>query len=356
MIKQTIWKGLKMKLATIKNGTRDGQLVVVSNDLQKYVTVNEIAPTLQQALDNWAKVEAELKKVADQLNAGLLQDALAFDQADVAAPLPRAYQWCDGSAYLSHAELVRKARGAEMPEVLYREPLLYQGGSDVLIGARDDILLADDSWGLDIEAEIGVITDDVPMGTTVEEAEKHIKLVVLINDVSLRNVMKPELQKGFGFYQSKPATAFSPVVVTPEALGDAWKGSHLALPVSSYINGKHLGSPDSGVDLNFNFCQIIAHAAKTRDLAAGTIIGSGTVSNRNHQEVGSSCLQETRMLEIIATGEAKTPFLTYNDTLKIEIINQAGENVFGSIEQKVIEFKNYTRSTSDNGSSANAVA
>lgn len=344
-----------MKLATIKNGTRDGQLVVVSNDLQKYVTVNKIIPTLQQALDNWENTEEKLKNIAEQLNAGLIQDALDFNQVDVAAPLPRAYQWCDGSAYLSHAELVRKARGAEMPEVLYREPLLYQGGSDVLIGAKDDILLADDSWGLDIEAEIGVITDDVPMGTTVEEAEKHIKFVVLINDVSLRNVMKPELLKGFGFYQSKPATAFSPVVVTPDALGDTWKGSHLALPVSSYINGEHLGSPNSGIDLNFNFCQIIAHAAKTRDLAAGTIIGSGTVSNRNYQEVGSSCLQETRMLEIISTGEAQTPFLTYNDTLKIEIINDAGENVFGSIEQKVVEFKDYQKSTLKNESSANAV-
>lgn len=330
-----------MKLATIKNATRDGQLVVVSNDLQRYVEVSHIAKTMQAALDQWTELEPQLEAIAAQLNQGEIsgQD---FSQAAVAAPLPRAYQWCDGSAYLSHAELVRKARGAEMPEVLYREPLLYQGGSDTLIGAKDDILLADDAWGLDLEAEIGVITDDVPMGTTVEEAAKHIKLVVLINDVSLRNVMKPELLKGFGFYQSKPATAFSPVVVTPKSLGDAWKGSHLALPVSSYVNGEHLGSPNSGVDLDFDFCKIIAHAAKTRDLAAGTIIGSGTVSNRDHS-VGSSCLQERRMLEILATGEAKTPFLTYGNTVKIEIINEAGENVFGTIDQKVVDFQDYQK-------------
>lgn len=332
-----------MKLATLKNHSRDGQLVVVSNDLQHYVVVGQIATTLQQALDDWKNIEPQLQHVAMQLNSGKIANASHFSEADCAAPLPRAYQWCDGSAYLSHAELVRKARGAEMPEVLYREPLLYQGGSDIFLGAKDDILLADDRWGLDLEAEIGVITDDVPMGTTVEEAEKHIKLVVLINDVSLRHVMKPELLKGFGFYQSKPATAFSPVVVTPDALGTAWKGSYLELPVSSYVNGEHLGSPNAGVDLNFNFCQIIAHAAKTRDLAAGTIIGSGTVSNRNHQQVGSSCLQETRMLEIIATGTATTPFLSYDDQVRIEVINAEGENVFGTIEQRVIQFENYQR-------------
>lgn len=325
-----------MKLATIDNGTRDGKLVVVSHNLQHYVIADDIAPTLQYALDHWSTLAPQLNALADQLNTGKIAPTGDFNDVTVSAPLPRAYQWCDGSAYLSHAELVRKARGAEMPEVLYREPLLYQGGSDILIGAKDDIVLGDYAWGLDLEAEIGVITDDVPMGTTVEEAAQHIKLVVLINDVSLRHVMKPELLKGFGFYQSKPATAFSPVAVTPESLGEAWKGSYLELPVSSYVNGEHLGSPNAGVDLNFNFSQIIAHAAKTRDLAAGTIIGSGTVSNRNHQEVGSSCLQETRMLEIIETGEAKTPFLNVDDQVKIEVIDAQGQNVFGSIEQKVV--------------------
>jgi fumarylacetoacetate (FAA) hydrolase len=260
-----------------------------------------------------------------------------FEVVQCTAPLPRAYQWCDGSAYLHHAELVRRARNAEMPKSLYSDPLMYQGGSDILLGARDDIPLVDDAWGLDLEAEIGVILDDVPMGTSAEDAAQYIRLVVLINDISLRNLIPSELAKQFGFFQSKPPTAFSPVVVTPDELGTAWNGRKLRLPVVSHVNQHELGHPNAGVDLDFDFTELIAHATKSRPLGAGTIIGSGTVSNRD-PATGSSCLQGRRMLEIIAQGKPQTPFLTFGDTIKIDVQDENGRTVFGAIEQRVVKY------------------
>ena len=327
-----------MKLASLKAGGRDGTLIVVSKDLGKAVKVPEIAATMQLALDDWERVEGRLRSVYESLNAGDVAGVLDLDHADLAAPLPRAYQWCDGSAYLSHAELVRKARGAEMPETLYSDPLIYQGGSDLMIGARDDIVLADEAWGIDLEAELAVITDDVPMGTTAEEAVEHIKLITILNDVSLRLLMPSELAKGFGFFQSKPSTAFAPVVVTPDELGEAWDGRKLSLPLVSHVNGELLGRPNAGVDLNFDFPTLIAHATKTRALGAGTIIGSGTVSNRD-RSVGSACLQERRMIEKIETGEFKTPFLSFGDVVRIEMMDESGTSIFGPIEQKVVKFE-----------------
>jgi fumarylacetoacetate (FAA) hydrolase len=327
-----------MKVASLKERGRDGTLVVVSRDLTKFVRVPKIASTLQHALDNWDHVEGKLREVYERLNSPEIPEAERFDPFQAAAPLPRAYHWCDGSAYLSHAELVRKARGADMPENLYHDPLLYQGGSDVLSGPHDPILAADDAWGIDLEAEIAVITDDVPMGVSAADAGAHIKLVMLVNDVSLRNVMRPELLKGFGFYQSKPATAFSPVAVTPDDLGPAWDGRKLALPVISYVNSELLGRPDAGNDLYFDFPTLIAHAATTRDLGAGTIVGSGTIANRD-RSVGSSCLAERRMLETIESGAAKTPFLTFGDTVRIEVLDAEGKSVFGAIEQTVVKYE-----------------
>ena len=323
-----------MKLTSLKAGGRDGTLIVVSGDLSRGVRVPEIAPTMQAALDAWDEVEPRLRDVYAALNDGQVKDVFPLDVAALAAPLPRAYQWCDGSAYLSHAELVRKARGAEMPESLYHDPLIYQGGSDTMQGPRDDIVVADPEWGIDLEAEIAVITDDVPMGVGADEAVGHIKLVTIINDVSLRLLMPTELAKGFGFFQSKPSTAFAPVVVTPDELGDAWNGRRLALPIVSHINGELLGQPNAGDDLDFDFATLIAHAAKTRALGAGTIVGSGTVSNRD-RSVGSSCLQERRMIEKIETGEITTPFLQYGDVVRIEMLDASGSSLFGAIEQRV---------------------
>ncbi|GAA0304760.1 fumarylacetoacetate hydrolase family protein [Sphingomonas oligophenolica] len=324
-----------MKLTSLKDGGRDGTLIVVSRDLSTAVQVANIAGTMQAALDAWSEVEAGLRSTYDMLNDGRLEDAFALDPAALAAPLPRAYQWCDGSAYLSHAELVRKARGAEMPESLYVDPLMYQGGSDTMQGPRDDIVLADPDWGLDLEAEIAVITDDVPLGTSVDQAVDHIKLITILNDVSLRLLMPAELAKGFGFFQSKPSTAFAPVFVTPDELGSAWNGRRLALPIMSHVNGELLGAPNAGDDLDFDFATLIAHATKTRSLGPGTIVGSGTVSNRNRL-AGSSCLQERRMIEKIETGEFKTPFLQYGDTVRIEMFDPQGRTIFGAIEQKVV--------------------
>ncbi|MBK1838828.1 fumarylacetoacetate hydrolase family protein [Azospirillum sp. YIM B02556] len=327
-----------MKLASLKAGGRDGTLVVVSKDLAKATKVPEIAATMQLALDRWSDVGERLRSVYDKLNGGEIADAFELNHADLAAPLPRAYQWCDGSAYLSHAELVRKARGAEMPESLYSDPLIYQGGSDQMIGPRDDIVLADEGWGIDLEAELAVITDDVPMGITAEEAVGHIKLVTILNDVSLRLLMPAELAKGFGFFQSKPSTAFAPVFVTPDELGDAWDGRKLSLPLVSHVNSELLGRPDAGVDLNFDFPTLVAHATKSRSLGAGTIIGSGTVSNRD-RSVGSSCLQERRMIEKIETGEIKTPFLKFGDVVRVEMMDKTGTSIFGPIEQKVVRYE-----------------
>jgi fumarylacetoacetate (FAA) hydrolase len=326
-----------MKLASLRSGGRDGTLVLVDRDLKRALPVPDIARTLQDALDNWDKVQPALQKASDALNAGTATGAIDFAGQDVAAPLPRAYQWCDGSAYLSHAELVRKARKAEMPQSLYSDPLVYQGGSDTMIGARDDIKVADEAWGIDLEAEIAIITSDVPMATKAANAGQYIKLVLLVNDVSLRNLIPSEIAKQFGFFQSKPPTAFSLVAVTPDELGDAWDGRKVSLPLISHVNGKLLGKPDGGVDLNFDFPQLIEHVTKTRPLGAGAIVGSGTVSNRD-PEAGSACLAERRMIEIIADGVAKTPFLAFGDTVRIEMLDKQGKSIFGAIEQKVVRY------------------
>ncbi len=323
-----------MKLASMK-GTRDGRVVMVSRDLSRAAPV-ESSSTLQQVLDDWQHHAPTLEVLYAALNAGTA-NSVPFDIGRCAAPLPRAYQWCDGSAYLNHAELVRRARNAEMPKSLYSDPLMYQGGSDILLGARDDIPLVDDAWGLDLEAEIGVIVDDVPLGARPEDAVQYIRFIVLINDISLRNLIPAELAKQFGFFQSKPPTAFSPVAVTPDELGPAWNGRKLSLPVVSRINGHELGRPNAGVDLDFDFGVLIAHAAKSRPLGAGTIIGSGTVSNRD-PAAGSSCLQERRMLEIIAQGKPQTPYLTFGDTVEIDVLDDKGRTVFGAIEQRVVRY------------------
>lgn len=323
-----------MKFATLKNNTRDGHLVLVSKDLTKAVSVDDIATTLQQALDNWEACEDPLKDRYAQLNAGTLSNTLAFDQQKVASPLPRAYQWADGSAYVNHVELVRKARGAEMPENFWHDPLMYQGGSDAFLGPHDTIPLADESWGLDFEAEIAVITNDVPLGCNKEQAKNHICLLMLVNDVSLRNLIPAEIAKSFGFFQSKPSSAFSPVAVTPDELEDAWDGEKVNLPLCSYINGKVFGKPDAGTDMTFTFPRLIEHAAKTRPLGAGCIIGSGTISNYDRSK-GSSCIAEKRMLEIIADGKPTTPFMKHGDKVKIEMLAKDGSNIFGSIEQSV---------------------
>ncbi len=326
-----------MKLASLKAGGRDGTLIVVSDDLKKAVDVEGIVPTLQKALENWQGVHNELDQVYALLNAGEARDAFALDMKALASPLPRAYQWLDASTYLNHVELVRKSRGAEMPESFLTDPLMYQGGSDVLLGPHDDIPIPDEKAGIDFEAEVAVVTDDVPMGVTPEDAVSHIKLVMLVNDVSLRYLAMPEIAKGFGFLQAKPASAFSPVAVTPETLGDAWKDGKIHLPLLSYYNGKEFGRPNAGVDMVFNFPTLIAHAARTRHLSAGTIIGSGTVSNKD-KSVGSSCIVEKRTIEKLESGESVTPFMNYGDKVKIEMRDTQGKSIFGAIEQKVVPY------------------
>ncbi len=328
-----------MKLATLKNNTRDGQLVVVSKDLTKAVAVADIATTMQQAIDTWSETEPKLQEVYQALNNGDVKDAIQFDQANCESPLPRAYQWADGSAYVNHVELVRKARNAEMPESFWTDPLMYQGGSDAFLGPRDDIAMASEEFGIDMEAEIAVVTDDVPMGANPDLAEKHIKLVMLVNDVSLRNLIPGELAKGFGFFQSKPSSAFSPVAVTPDELGDAWDGRKLHLPLVVHLNDELFGRPNAGVDMTFDFPTIVAHAAKTRPLGAGAIIGSGTVSNYD-RSLGSCCLAEKRMLEIIEQGKPVTPFMKFGDRVRIEMFDAQGDTIFGSIDQEVVEYSN----------------
>ncbi|MBV8465030.1 MAG: fumarylacetoacetate hydrolase family protein [Burkholderiales bacterium] len=322
-----------MKLASLKHG-RDGRLVVVSRDLKHYVEVADIAPTMQAAIDNWAAAEPKLKTVSDRLNAGQITDAKAFDQTQCAAPLPRAYQWVDGSAYLNHVELVRKARKAEMPPEFYTDPLMYQGGSDDLLGARDPITIRDEAWGTDLEAEVAVITDDVAIGTDAKAAAGHIKLVMLVNDVSLRNLIPNELGKGFGFVLSKPASAFSPVAVTLDEREGVWRDDRLHLPLRAWVNGEWLGEPNAGEEMQFSHADLIAHLARTRKLGAGTIVGSGTISNKDRAR-GSCCLAEVRMIETIEQGAAKTPFLKGGDTIKVEMLDAAGHSIFGSIEQTV---------------------
>lgn len=325
-----------MKLATLKNDTRDGQLIVVSRDLSRAVAVPQIAATLQAALDDWQRCAPQLLDVSIRLDKQAAPGVFAFDPAKVASPLPRAYHWADGSAYVNHVELVRKARGAEMPPSFWTDPLIYQGGADDFIGPSDDVPVASEEFGIDLEAEVAVITDDVPMGVSAEEAGKHIQLVLLANDWSLRNLIPAELAKGFGFYQSKPATAFSPVAVSVDELGKAWDGGKVNLPLVSHLNGKLLGRPNAGIDMTFDFPQLIAHAAHTRNLSAGTIIGSGTVSNYDRSQ-GSSCLAEKRTLEQIAHGAPQTPFLKFGDRVRIEMLDAQGYSIFGAIDQKVVK-------------------
>ena len=326
-----------MKLASLKQGGRDGTLIVVSRDLKQAVNVSGIVPTLQQALENWQGVHNELDQVYGLLNAGQARDAFALDINKLASPLPRAYQWLDASAYVNHVELVRKSRGVEMPESFWTDPLMYQGESDWLLGPRDDIPVSDEKFGIDFEAEIAVVTDDVKMGVTPEDAAKNIKLIMLVNDVSLRYLAMPELTKGFGFLQAKPATAFSPVAVTPDELGDAWKDGKVHLPLVTHYNGKLYGKPNAGQDMVFNFPFLIAHAARTRFMSAGTILGSGTVSNKD-KTVGSSCIVEKRTIEKLETGESTTPFMKFGDTVKIEMLDAKGASIFGSIQQKVTRY------------------
>lgn len=324
-----------MKLGSLKNG-RDGKLILVRSDLKRAADVSHIAPTLQSALDNWNQVESRLRAEADALEEGTL-DSFDFNEEDMASPLPRAYQWADGSAYVNHVELVRKARGADMPASFWEDPLMYQGGSDSFIGPRDDIEMASTEWGIDFEGEVAVITDDVPMGVSSTEAGDHIKLIMLVNDVSLRKLIPGELGKGFGFFQSKPSSAFSPVAVTPDELGKAWDGGIVHLPIHVTYNGETFGTPDAGADMVFDFGRLIAHAAKTRPLSAGTIIGSGTVSNIDRSK-GSACLAEARMLEIVENGEAKTPFMQFGDTIRIEMFDRDEQSIFGAIDQRVVKY------------------
>lgn len=330
-----------MKLASLKSG-RDGELVVVSSDLTQMVSAADIATTLQQALDNWEILGPQLQALSSSLESGEISGSL-FDQSACSSPLPRAYQWADGSAYVNHVELVRKARNAEMPATFWTDPLMYQGGSDSFLAPTEDILMpTDEGWGVDFEAEVAIITSDVPMGVAAEDALQYIKLIMIVNDVSLRGLIPGELAKGFGFFQSKPSSAFSPVCVTPDELADKWHDGKLHLPLNSTYNGALFGTPEAGVDMTFNFADLIAHAAKSRPLAAGCIIGSGTVSNKlnggpgkaiNEGGVGYSCIAEVRMIETIESGSPKTNFMKFGDTIDIEMFDADGQSIFGKISQ-----------------------
>ena len=333
-----------MKLATLKDGTRDGTLTLVSRDLARAIAVPEIAPTLQAALDEWDAIAPRLEKAYAQLNEGRAARAVAFDARQAHSPLPRAYQWADGSAYVNHVELVRRSRGATMPAEFWTDPLMYQGGSDGFLAPTDDIVFPDETWGIDFEAEVAVITGDVPMGVTPHAAESQVLLLMLVNDVSLRNLIPAELSKGFGFFQAKPASSFSPVAVTPDESGAAWRDGKLHLPLITTLNGALFGHPNAGVDMTFSFPQLIAHAARTRALAAGTIIGSGTVSNKEgggpgrpaaSGGVGYSCIAEQRTVETILEGKPSTPFLRFGDRVRIEMRDDGGHSIFGAIEQTV---------------------
>jgi len=334
-----------MKFASLKNGSRDGQLVVVSRDLKQCVAVPHIANTLQQALDYWEALSPRLQDVYESLNAGNLAGSMEFEQDNALSPLPRAYQWADGSAYVNHVELVRKARGAEMPPSFWTDPLMYQGGSDTFLAPTDDIPLVDESWGLDFEGEIAVITGDVPMGADKNQAAEGIRLLMLVNDVSLRGLIPPELGKGFGFFHSKPSSAFGPVAVTPDELGDAWKESKVHLPLEVVYNSETFGFPEAGEDMTFDFADLIVHATKSRKLSAGAVIGSGTVSNKLEGGPGKSvseggrgytCIAEIRMIETIDQGGPKTGFMKAGDHVVLEIRDKDGQSVFGKIDQKVV--------------------
>ena len=333
-----------MKLATLRNGTRDGELVVVSRNLARCVAVPEIARTLQAALDGWDGAAPALDAISVELNAGRMPDAMPFDPAVAMAPLPRAYQWADGSAYVNHVELVRKARGVTMPPEFWTDPLMYQGASDNMLGACADIVLADEAWGIDFEAEVAVVTGDVPMGTPAATALRHVRLLLLVNDVSLRNLIPGELAKGFGFLQSKPASGFSPVAVTPDELGTAWRDGKVHLPLVSHLDGRLFGRPNAGVDMTFDFATLIAHVAKTRELEAGSIVGSGTVSNKEDGGpgrpaaaggIGYSCIAEQRTVEMLLTGKATTPFMRFGGRVRIEMLDADGRSIFGAIDQRV---------------------
>ena len=333
-----------MKLATLKDG-RDGRLVVVSRDLARCASAANVAPTLQAALDSWATARPALESIAAELESG---GGDGFDETTCASPLPRAYQWADGSAYVNHVELVRKARGAEMPDSFWTEPLMYQGGSDSFLGPRDNIPVAELAWGIDFEAEVTVITDDVPMGVTAADAVAHIQLIMLVNDVSLRGLIPGELAKGFGFFQSKPSSAFSPVAVTPDELGDSWKDAKVHLPLLSFLNEQAFGRPEAGTDMTFDFGQLVAHAAKSRPLCAGTIVGSGTVSNKldggpgkpiADGGAGYSCIAEIRTIETIDDGKPTTPFMQFGDRIRIEMRDQNDASIFGAIDQVVEQYE-----------------
>ncbi|MCH8248666.1 MAG: fumarylacetoacetate hydrolase family protein [Proteobacteria bacterium] len=332
-----------MKLASLRDG-RDGRLVVVSRDLARYLPAADVAVTMQAALDDWANARSGLETIAEQLEVGGGED---FDQTVCASPLPRAYQWADGSAYVNHVELVRRARGAEMPASFWTDPLMYQGGSDSFLGPRDNIPVADEAWGIDFEAEVVVVTNDVPMGVSAADAVGHIQLIMLVNDVSLRNLIPGELGKGFGFFQSKPSSAFSPIAVTPDELGASWSDAKVHLPLLSSLNDKPIGKPEAGIDMTFDFGQLIAHAAKSRPLRAGCIIGSGTVSNKLDDGpgkhiadggVGYSCIAEIRTIETINDGKPSTAFMKFGDRIRIEMNNADGESIFGAIDQIVEEY------------------
>jgi len=333
-----------MKLATLKQGGRDGTLVVVNRALTHCRAVPAIARTLQAALDDWDVCEPQLRQVYEALNSGAFTSPDVFDQLLCHSPLPRAYQWADGSAYINHVELVRRARGAELPPSFWTDPLMYQGGSDAFVGPRDPVRALSEDWGIDMEAEVAVITGDVAMGIDVKQAAKSVRLLMLVNDVSLRNLIPAELAKGFGFYQSKPASAFSPVAVTPDELGADWADSRVHRPLTVHLNGALFGQPDAGQDMVFNFAQLIAHAAKTRELCAGSILGSGTVSNKQgglqgssiaNGGVGYACIAEVRMYETIETGQPQTSYMQFGDSVRIEMLDAQGASIFGAIDQMV---------------------
>ena len=332
-----------MKLATYKDGSRDGQLVVVSRDLSTAHYATGIAQTLQQVLDDWNFIAPQLEDLSHTLNLGKARHAFPFEPVRCMAPLPRAYQWADGSAYLNHVELVRKARGAEVPQSFYTDPLMYQGGSDALLGPCDDVPVPSEDFGIDFEAELAVITGDVPMGASPEQALEGIRLLMLANDVSLRRLMPEELAKGFGFVQSKPATAFSPVAVTLDELGPAWQGGRVHLSLHSSWNGRKVGMCEAGADMHFHFGQLIAHLCKTRSVRAGSIVGSGTVSNppvdqggRLHWPRGYSCIAEKRAMETLLDGQPSTDFMKFGDTVRIEMKDALGQSVCGAIDQKIV--------------------
>lgn len=323
-----------MKLGSLKEGGRDGTLIVVSRDLARGVRATGIAPTLQLALEDWSNIAPRLNALYDALNAGSAEGAFDIDLQQLAAPLPRAYKFVDGSAYLPHVERVRRARGAEVPESFYVDPLMYQAVSAGFYGPRDPVKVVSEEYGIDLEAEIVVVTDDVPMAVTPEQASSHIQLIGLVNDVSLRNLIPPELAKGFGFLQSKPRSALSPVFVTPDELGDVWQDDKVHLPLITHINGKWFGAPEAGVDMQFNFAQLVAHAAKTRPLSAGTIVGSGTIANED-TSLGASCFAEQRTVETLRDGKPSTPFMSFGDTVRIEMLDREGNSIFGAIEQVI---------------------